>query len=230
MTTHVVPDGMKRKPTAEEWETLLENRIPELIRRAKAGNLDPSALNLTLQKVIEGELIGVLPAQTKPAILQLISGGKNIVIRATSGQRTIAQANDVFTWYFDPNFKNWGLDVPGEAKPETPVEVHEMVKGGDFKTIFGSLGRELDTLSLTQEQIVAFVEDPKNKDWLRTDGYATFFLLKVGNEFFVVYVGLDGDGGPGAGINRFSDAHVWSGVRRHRIVVPQALKPKLLTL
>ncbi len=59
MTTNfVVADGVaKRRPTADEWEMLLENKIPELIRRYKAGALDPAAVNSTLQQVLEGAVI-----------------------------------------------------------------------------------------------------------------------------------------------------------------------------
>lgn len=221
MTTHVVPDGMKRKPTAEEWETLLESRIPELIRRAKVGNYNPEALLSTLQNVIEGKMIGDIPTG-KANILRLISGGKQITIRATSGQRTIAQATDIFTWGIDSDFKNWGLDVPGEAKPETPVLVYEMVEDGDFETIFDSLlGREREDLCLTQEQIIAFAKD--HKDWLRKEGYATFFLFKENRKFFVALVLLSSAGEPNADVNHFSGVHVWNGDRRPRLVVPQTL-------
>lgn len=154
-------------------------------------------------------------------ILRLISGGKQITIRATRGKRSIAQASDVFTWGIDPDFKYWGLDVLGEAKPETPVLVYEMVEHGDFETIFGSFGRELDDLCLTQEQIIAFVED--HEDWLRKEGYATFFLFKENGKFFVASVSLYGDGEPYAIVNRFSVDNVWYGGDRRRIVVPQTL-------
>jgi len=223
MTTYVVPDGMKRKPTAEEWETLLESRIPELIRRAKAGNLDPDALNSTMQKVIEGELIGVLPAQTKPPILRLISNGKNIVIRATSGEWTIAQATDVFLLGVDPDFTTLGLDVPGEAKPETPVEVYEMTEDGNFKTIFGSFGHELDELCLTQEQVIAFVED--HKDWFRKHGFGTFFLFKVAGKFSVADVRLGDSIRLSIDAYRFWHDFVWGGGYHHRLVVPRVSKP-----
>ena len=76
-TTYVVPDGTKRKPTAEEWAVLLENRIPELIRRTREGNYDPTGLNLTMQEVIEGTMIGdgqaITVAKPKPkSVLRLI--------------------------------------------------------------------------------------------------------------------------------------------------------------
>lgn len=72
MTTYVVADGIvaKRKPTTDEWETLLENRVPELIRRYKNGALDPASVNSTLQQVIDGAVITesktVIIASPKP--------------------------------------------------------------------------------------------------------------------------------------------------------------------
>ena len=73
MTTHVVADGInnaKRKPTVDEMETLLVNRIPDLIRRYKEGGLDPSGVNTTLQMVLEGVIINkqktVIVAPPKP--------------------------------------------------------------------------------------------------------------------------------------------------------------------
>ena len=59
MTTHVVADGItaKRKPAVDEMETLLVNRIPDLIRRYKEGGLDPAGVNATLQMVLEGVII-----------------------------------------------------------------------------------------------------------------------------------------------------------------------------
>jgi len=156
---------------------------------------------------------------TKPTILRLISGGKQVVIGATIGTKTIASATNVFTWGIDSDFKNWGLDVPGQATPATPVQVYEMVQNGDYRTIYGSVGRDLDALCFTQEQIIAFVHD--HKKWLRTGGYATFFLFKVAGEFFVASVRLFDDGGPYANVCRFSDDGVWYAGSRHRIVLPQ---------
>lgn len=154
------------------------------------------------------------------SILRCISASAPaITITATSGAKTIASATDVFTSGIDADFKNWGLDVPGEAKPDTLVEVHEMVTDGNFKTIYESLGRNLDNLCFTQEQIIAFVRG--HKKWLRTGGYATFFLFKVAGEFFVALVYLNAGGRPSVVVRRFSSDRVWFADDRRRIVVPQ---------
>src|SRR5579872_5367675 len=81
MTTHVVADGItaKRKPTVDEMETLLVNRIPDLIRRYKEGGLDPARVNSTLQMVSEGTIITeqktviVSPPKPKPGKFELLT-------------------------------------------------------------------------------------------------------------------------------------------------------------
>lgn len=170
-----------------------------------------------------GQVVKAVEPQPKPAIPSLVSGDEQIIIGATSGAKTIASATDVFTWGIDPDFKNWGLDIPSEAKPETPIKVYEMVQDSDFKTIFGSFGRNPNALCLTQEQIISFVRD--HKKWLRTGGYATFFLFKLGGEFFVAFVFLDSYERPDVDAYRFSCDVVWNAGIRHRIVVPQTLEP-----
>lgn len=185
------------------------------------GDVWEAELRNFLAKRLCWEKNQMVPAlQPKPAILRLISDGKQIV-GTTTGARTIASVSDVFTWDIDPDFKNWGLDVPGEAKPETPVQVYEMVADGDYKAIYGSLGQNLDKLCFTQEQIIAFVRDHKN--WLRKGGWATFFLFKVAGEFFVARVYLDAVERPSALASRFSFDFVWDADYRHHIVLPQTL-------
>ena len=81
MTTQVVADGVtaKRKPTVEEMEILLLNRVPDLIRRYKEGGLDPGGVNTTLQMVLEGSIITesktvvVAPPKPKPDKFELLT-------------------------------------------------------------------------------------------------------------------------------------------------------------
>jgi hypothetical protein len=78
---------------------------------------------------------------------------------------------------------------------------------------------DLNKLVMTQSQIIQFVQ--KHRKWLRTDGYATFFLFKVGDEFFVADVFFNDDGRLEVYVYRFSDDDVWRAEVRHRIVIPQ---------
>ncbi len=143
--------------------------------------------------------------------------GLSAVIPATTGKRTIASAKKVFTGYLDPDFTNLGLDVPGEAKPETKVESFELTKDGTFNDFFTSLG-DLDKLVMTDDQIIWVVEN--RPDLLNLDGRGTFFLKKKGEEFFVAGVGCD-SGGLAVDVSRLSSTYVWSAQFRHRAVVPQ---------
>ena len=78
-------------------------------------------------------------------------------------------------------------------------------------------------MCLTQAQIVEFCRTEKDK--LSQDWY-TFFLFKVGGEFFVAFVYFVVGGQLRVGSYRFSRDGVWNAEYRHRIVVPQlTLKP-----
>ena len=84
--------------------------------------------------------------------------------------------------------------------------------------MFGSLGTDLDKLCLTQHQIKTFCE--VHKEWLRKDGYATFFLFKVDEQFFVAHVRVSSVG-LGVHVFRFGLDDVWYAEYSHRMVVPQ---------
>lgn len=154
----------------------------------------------------------------KSKILELISAGEEIIIAPTAGSRTIARAKNVFRGWVDPNFKQWGTDMPGKAKPATPAEVHEMRRDAIFADMFGSLGRPISELVFTQDQIIRFCED--HPEWLRTDGYATFFLFEENKELLVARV-YAATAGLNADAHRFEDSDVRHGESCPRVVVPQ---------
>lgn len=142
---------------------------------------------------------------------------QNIKIPALKGKKTIAQADDVFS-YLDSDFERWGMDKIGEKTEETELAVMEIVKDGTFKDIFVNP----ETLVLSQEQIIEFCGNHGDK--LRKDGYATFFLFKVNGEFFVACVRVE-SGDREARVVRFDCDDVWDAEAGPRVVVPQlALK------
>lgn len=144
---------------------------------------------------------------------------ETIHIGATDGTETLAKAGDVFTGYVDPDFRNWGLDVPDEETAEMPVTIHELVQDGAFADIYKSVGELLDDLCLTQAQIKKFCVDHRSK--LRDGGYATFFLFKVDGKFFVANVHVYGVGRLTVYVFKFSYVCVWRAEFRHRFVFPQ---------
>lgn len=162
----------------------------------------------------------VVTEKTKPqSILRLISGEETLVLDPTDGKETIPEAKVVFPAYIDSDFQNWGADEASGPTSETPVAVYEMVRDAKFETMFNSLGTEKEKLCLTQSQIIGFVK--KYRNWLRTEGYATFFLFQSKGKFFVANVYFDGNGRLGVIVNRFAYDYVWGAECRHRVVFPQ---------
>ena len=157
-------------------------------------------------------------AENIAGCLKLISGAETLELEPTDGKETIAKAKDTFPGWIDGDFKNYDTDVKGKPTDKANVQVHEMIKDGTFAQIFGGLSDNLDSLCLTQAQIIQFVK--KHSKWLRTDGYGTFFLFKVNEEFFGAYVHMY-EGSLWAFVYRFSFDCVWFAGHRYRVVVPQ---------
>ncbi len=185
----------------------------------KGNKLRPKLIQFMKGAILE------LAEEVKP-YLKRISGGKKVSIGASDGKDTLAKAQDVFKAWVDDDFENWDLDIPGEPTEETDVEVHELVRDGTFANIYASTETELESLCLSQAQIKKFCKE--SPDWLRTEGYGTFFLFKKNKKLpaslenlFVARVDVLGDGQLGVGAVRFSYGLVWSCEYRHRFVLPQ---------
>jgi len=161
-------------------------------------------------------------AQDKPeksnAILSLLSIPETLVLEVLDGKATIANAKSTFKSYLDSDFKNWKLNNKGNATEEIPIQVYEMAKNANYSQMFNSLSSDLDSLCLTQNQIIRFCE--KYPSHLRQDGNATFFLFKENGEYFVAYVDVR-SGGLRVGVRRFGGGGVWDAGGARRVVVPQ---------
>ena len=157
--------------------------------------------------------------QETESYLKLISGAETLTIDACEDS-PMTGATDVFDDWIDPDFENYECDSVGQATPVTNVQVYEMINDGDFKTIyfFNGMCDNLNTMCLTKGQIKNFVK--KYRNWLRTDGYGTFFLFKANNQFFVA-VARFASSGLSVGVSHFSRDDVWDAEYRHRFVLPQ---------
>ena len=165
-----------------------------------------------LLAVLRGEAEIVRKVQT---FLRLIA--KDLNLKAADGKRLIKDAEKLFTAGIGSNFVNWGLNKVQAATKAIVTEVHQLVKNGTYEQMFKSLGRSLDELVMTQSQILDWVETHRSqlsKNW-------TFFLLKEGDEYFVVDVHAYSDGRLSAYVYRFSNVNVWDAETGHRLVVPQ---------
>lgn len=150
--------------------------------------------------------------------LELISGNESLILDPVDGKETLTVAKDVFA-YIDSDFKNYGAGEKGPATEATPVRVYELTKDATFPQLFGSLSSDVNKLCLTQAQIKGFVK--KYRNWLRVDGYATFFLFESNKNFFVACVHVLSDGTLKVFVYRLVYSSVWFAEDRHRVVVPQ---------
>ena len=134
----------------------------------------------------------------------------------TDGRETLAGATDLFR-YVDSNLRRWGCDVTEPPTEEAAARVYEMVIDSTFQEMFGGFGAALDLLTLTQAQIKQFAS--RYPDWLKTGGNGTFFLFKVGNEFFVAAVFFFSNGRLGVRARRLSLERILRAEKRHRLVL-----------
>ncbi len=150
-------------------------------------------------------------------ILHLISNAP-LVLDPADGSELLAEANNVFA-YIDPDFQNRGAGEPGPSTEQTKVCVYEMAKNATFVQMFDSLAPDTGKLCLTQAQIKQFVV--QHRDRLQSDGFATFFLFKSHDHFFVADVSVRSGGGLRVYVRRFGHSRVWHAGSCPRVVVPQ---------
>lgn len=150
--------------------------------------------------------------------LKLISGEKEITIDVCDGTELISEATDTFA-SIDSDFRNYDANEKGGPTEATNVGVYELIKDSQFIDFFNSVGVSLDKLCLTHHQIKKFINSHWN--WLRTDGYATFFLFKSKGKFFVAFVYIRDDGALSVNVHRLERGGVWGAGDRRRVVLPQ---------
>lgn len=154
-------------------------------------------------------------------ILRRLYENETIIIAPCDGSRFIGTQDQVFKGHIDSSFKSWNLNRSGKSTEATEVSVHEMTKNATFTQMFGSLGvPDLNKLCLSQDQIVEFCKNHPQR--LRSEGYATFFLFKENENFFVADVRVSA-AGLYVRVDRFEYDSVWYGEYRLRLVVPQLI-------
>jgi hypothetical protein len=162
-------------------------------------------------------------------IMRLISAGHALRLKSSDGSCLICEAKETFKAYIDPDFVKWGINKTGIASAEMSVQVHDMIEDGTFMDIFQALPGTWGQKWLPQDKVVDFCDTFPN--WLRQEGFATFFLVKKdenrpidekkpGDHLVVVCVSVDDDG-LDVDVYRLEGASVWYGGPRHRVVSPQ---------
>jgi|AntRauTorckE6833_2_1112554.scaffolds.fasta_scaffold00060_28 hypothetical protein len=153
------------------------------------------------------------------AVLKRLFQNETIKIKGTDGKKNIGQSPEVFKSSLDPDFKGWQLNKVQDQTKEKEVEVYEVVSSANFKTMFSQFcenSSKPKEACLTQHQIVEFCQN--HKDYLQRN-WATFFLFKENNEYFVARVFVRANGLHVDSIS-FDLLHNWLADRRPRLVIP----------
>lgn len=196
----------------------------DLIKANGQGQLTAER-RIAVQKVlgIEEKETAQAPAEIVRGCLKLVSGAETISLDADDGTVTLANAVDVFTGYLDSDFENYGTNVHGPEMPAINVQVWELIKNGNFKTIFAGIINNPSLLCIGQGQVKQFPQ--KFGKWVRSDRI-TFVPFKVKfpddhEEIFVAGLNRYDDGRLRAFVCRFSGGDVWFAGYGAWFVLPQ---------
>jgi hypothetical protein len=165
---------------------------------------NPVALQRLLSDLVRDE-------QSKPYLRHL----ESVLLAPTKGFGALAKSSGIFTGSIDPDFQEWGTDVPGKNTSKCFVDVHELARDGNCGDMFRALG-SLSPRCLTQGQIAEFC--CFHRESLLQDGHGTFFLFMVRGEPLVADI-IVSHGELHARVRRFDADFVWRADDCHRVVV-----------
>ncbi len=186
-----------------------DEEIQEILRKGEESDEVTDKISDAIAGVIRG-------MQTD--FTRVVSLCEGLLLDPVGGAEVLAHASDIFV-YIDEDFRKWGADKPGPEMPEMPVSVYEMASDATFAQVFGSLAEDVRKLCLTQAQVKNFVR--KHYDWLRTNGYETYFLFESNEQFFIAGVQVYSGFRLKVNVYRFGYSYVWYARYRRRVVVPQ---------
>lgn len=162
---------------------------------------------------------------TSPYLRRSVEDGREIYIDiwSTTGERTIARADDVFS-HISSKFWKWNLDVPARRTLAAKASAYDIVAPATLSQVFMSFKRPLRGISPTQHQIVECVA--RNQALLFGGGevYGVFFLFghQYDSMFFPAYVSreLRVTIRPMiSALGSSADEHVWKTEHPRRVVI-----------
>ena len=196
--------------------TLLCQCMSPLATAIKDGRITSQS---DLKKLIEEAKKIVEVPQAPKQYLRLLSEGKEFRLGKTEGKKTIKAAKKLLAAgiYFYDGFNELSDEVV--QTEELLVEVSELVESGKFAEFLPD-GRVFQH----EEQVLLFCET--HRDWLRKDGYATFFPFLKSGKVFVADARVCGVGQLEVLVRSLGRDCAWDADDRDRVVLPQlALKP-----
>jgi hypothetical protein len=145
--------------------------------------------------------------QSSEQIFRLISGGYNLSIEPVNGSKTLKQAEDknlgadggVFSLVINRGYPDTGgekidFNKPDRATGQTRLNVYRQISGAHRCQLYDSLTGDLNSICLTQHQIVRVCEkyfewivDPIPNSQEHTD---VRFLFNAGGKYFTAVVNV----------------------------------------
>ena len=141
-----------------------------------------------------------------------------VVMEALNGKISMSIMKKIFKGGMEMSLQNYIQSKPNRATVETLLEVRELIENATLAKIFTKISCDLNKIAMSMAQIVCFCE--KHSNFLREEGYATFFLTRIGNEFFVIFVCQE-NRGLSAGMKRIDFLPQCFAESKHRVVTPR---------
>lgn len=175
-------------------------------------------------QITEAELRLFLASRRAPIIATThfhFVPGSTFLLPANDGSENIPESPHLFNSYLDPDFMKLKLNVNSEAQKEAAVNVYQLSKSSSFLPMLASFGTNLDSLCLTQHQIVDYcLLSPIALTPVGKNAILTLFLFKRNTDYFIAAVekiraGLQINVWP------HSYEYILSAIEGHRLVIPQ---------
>ena len=164
MITSRQRDGLVNTMVAAARKAI-EESIDELVRKGKLHSDNQQRVQAQgnkLGKAIKATINRKLPELTEDVVGILrnvpVFNGETVVVRETTGTRTLAEALYVFPFQFNLS----GARVrrsPSKPTAKMPLAVYCLNDAGNYRMVFGGFGENLRRLCWTEEQIIVICED-----------------------------------------------------------------------
>jgi hypothetical protein len=134
----------------------------------------------------------------KNSLLELVDSKDFLVINPVDGLTTIVDAKTDPKVFHNVHsfFKEKILRVKSSPQPQTPVYVFALAGKGTIREVFESISSNIESLCLTQHQIVEFCSQYPHqiRPWKQRNnpGHSTHFIFKSQGEFYVAWIHIYG--------------------------------------
>ncbi len=153
-----------------------------------------------------------------------------VTIPATYGERTIFCDENKLpsTYYFQchgcDEYEYQNMFHVHNPRPEAKISIMVLHTRLPFTKIYASIGRSLDELCVTQDQIITFCNEYYTLVCDDREDIKGFFLFKVGDAYWVAHV-FPGVRGKKVFLEilPFSDNRVWDDEGKNRFFLPALL-------